>query len=195
MVKTVMYSAAIATIGMLLIGMMAFDAEARSFDKGHAVNLIGNSFHVGGPPANVFITPINDDIQNVKLTYKVMTSDGMKGKSGSDCTAPKQILKISAMKKATVEFDTSDLGCPNHKGDHGVISLSFELNGEIDFQVYDDTNCEDIGEGIEECTRIHGNSNEAFGVVSGTVFGESLEPDISGTINTINERRVLWTTP
>ena len=194
MVKTVMYTAAIATISILLIGMMAFDAEAKSFSHDHAVILIGDSFNVRGPPADVFITPINDDILNVNLFYSARI-DGEKIKSGSNCIAPKQILKISAMKKATVEFDTSDIDCPHHSGDHGVISLSFQYNGETNFQVYDDTNCEDIGEGVEECTRTHGNSDEAFGVVSGTVFGESLLPDKSGTIKTINEKRVMWTQP
>jgi len=193
MVTTVMYTVAITTIGIMLIGMMAFDAEAKKFDKDYQVILIGDSFSVRDKTtAIISIQPIDDNPKFVKLTYNVMF-EGTSG-NGKDCIAKNNILKISAMKKATVKFDTNDLDCKMQKGDHGVVSLSFQADGEIIHTDSDNTMCSDIGDGVEECLQVKGTLDEVSGIVSGTAFGKSLKEDTLGNIGQINELRKMWTT-
>jgi len=198
MVKTVMYTVVITTISILLIGMMAFDAEAKTFSHDHMDILVGDSFSVRDrTTAIVTIQPINDDPQFLKLSYTVSGLDGAFGK-GSACIVKNNILKISAMKKATVTFDTNDIDdkCKHRLNTHdGVVSLSFQTNSEIIHEDLDDTTCVPKGEGVEECIQTKGTRDTVNGIVSGTAFGKSLKEDTSGIIGQINTLDKMWTTP
>lgn len=191
MTKTVMYTAAIATISVLLFTVLAFDAEAKTFDKEKAVMLKGEGIIVQGPPAMITVAANDDDKDSVSVLYLVLIPG--KIAMGMNCTGSSDILKLSGMNKASLEFNTSDLDCGLQFGFNGDISLAVETTGDSQFLKYDDTFCNPTDEG-EICNRIRGTSDGRSGVMSGTIFGESVE-DVSGSISKINEKRTFWTTP
>lgn len=185
----------IFVIVSLLLTTLIFTAEAKTFDKELTLAVKGDGVLVQSKQIRLTVAPLDNIKDTLAVSYIAKINDG-EFAFGLICTGPDSILKSSALRKASVEFNTEDLVCiDGTQTDHqGVISINIETIDESNFLKYDDASCSLI-DGINFCSRIRGTSDGNDGEANGTVFGEVLNEGASGRISKINEKRTYWTEP
>lgn len=187
------YASVIAVASVLLLTTLFVSTEAVPLDKENTVVVKGDAISVQSSQITLFIGQINN-IKNTNTLNYVYFPTSTTFELGLGCTAPSSILKSSALKKATIEFHTSDaVGCFWKTTGEGNFSISIEASGSSDFKKYDDITCSPLGD-VQYCTRIRGTSDESIGTASGTVFGEALRENVA-TISKMNEKRTAWISP
>lgn len=159
--KTIQYTAAIVTIGILLISVMSFHSEVYGSEneKESQMNVI--SFTPIGDVLSIQVTPITGtDYVRVDMQTTL---------SNSACTLPQKMIEIEE-DDFKIEYNTNDYDC-KVMGDGGVVSLKFEANGENSFKKKKD-NTECI---FGECRRVQQTLIGGTYDISGTLFEVSFE--------------------
>jgi len=196
MANKILYTTMIAAVSVVLISVMVFQAEAKTFDKGQEFGLKGLGIAIFGQDENgnklqLQISPIENS-KDVFVDYKMktLTTDLYKGQ----CIGPKQILKVSATNKASVEFNTGDLNCSVHQGPDSIISATIEGTGQINANdKYDSMDCYTI-DNVDYCTRDRGSYTEFIGVGNISGFGLSLDNQ-QAAIKDVKLIHTAWTSP
>lgn len=177
------------------MSVMVFPAYAKTFDKeqeyhfkGHGLFIFGSDLN--GNKISLQIYPIQDS-KDVFIDLRILSSDGS---YVTKCLAPKQVLKVSGTLKASAEFNTANLVCPEKQGPDTIISASIIGTGEITVNdKYDFEDC-NIVEGIEKCTRDRGSITEYIGI--GTISGYGLTfLEQSASIIDTKIIHTTWTNP
>jgi len=197
MAKTVMYTAVIATISILLFTVIALDAEAKTFTTNGPMFLkgVGLTFQQDNAKVGslVMVAPILDS-KDFSVFYLVADKVNSQFSIGV-CTASDKIIKISALQKASVKFNTADLVCSYQVGNlNGEISANLQANEDKPTKMKkDEINCVPTEDG-EFCGRVHGSTVGVSADSEGTIFGHSFVGGI-GDISKVNEKITAWTTP
>lgn len=192
----------IVAMSVLLISMMVFQVEAKTFDKSSESRLKGlglSTFNTDdhGNKLNVQIAP-QPDTNDVRVVFDVITRDSNGSQIISyhgDCVGSKTILKVSSTKKASAEFNTSDLSCLVSPPSL-TISLTLEGTGEGVTKTREDTTqCSDPDvNGVQQCWRFHGIDTFFQATGTANIPGLSLVVN-SAQIVDYNDRYTSWTNP
>lgn len=196
MTRNILYAGVIAVMSVALISMLSFQAEAKTFDKGQEFELKGLGLSIFGQDddGNKFqlqVAPI-ENTKDLFIDYRVKTptTDLYKGQ----CVGFKQILKVSATNKASVEFNTADLKCFVHEGPDSIISATVEgIDQVISNDKFDVIFCDAIGE-VDYCTRDRGSITEFLGTGNIDGFGLSLNNQ-NAAIKDVKLKHTAWTSP
>lgn len=196
MTKNILYAGIIAVMSVALISMMVFQVEAKTFDKDQKFELKGLGLAIFGQDDNgnklqLQVAPI-ENTKDLFIDYRVKTptTDLYKGQ----CIGSKQILKVSATNKASVEFNTADLECFVHAGPDSIISATVEGTDQvITNDTFDVIFCDTIGE-IDYCTRDRGSITEFLGTGNIDGFGLSLNNQ-NAAIKNVKLKHTAWTSP
>lgn len=196
MTKNILYAGVIAVMSVALISMMSFQVEAKTFDKSQEFELKGLGLSIFGQDDNgnklqLQVAPI-ENTKDLFIDYRVKTptTDLYKGQ----CIGSKQILKVSATNKASVEFNTEDLKCSTHEGPDSIISATVEGTGQvIANDKFDAIFCDADGE-VDSCTRDRGSITEFLGIGNIDGFGLSLNNQ-NAAIKDVKLKHTAWTSP
>jgi len=178
MANTVMYTVAIATLSILLIGVLALDAEAKNSDtvtvvqKGHFADFNLIDFDSDGFIGKIFvgIEQMNDS-KDIRVSYFVLDHNRDRIADGQDCISSKQILQVSSMKKASIKFDTADLvNCDVQSGLSGEISATLIATDEKPKK--ENTDITICG---TSCVRVHGYDESISATAVATAFGITVD--------------------
>lgn len=190
----------IATVSVLLISMMVLQTEAKTFDKNSESRLKGlglSTFNTddNGNKLNVQIAP-QPDTKDVRVVFDVIARDRNPIINyHGDCVGSKTILKVSSTKKASAEFNTSDLSCLVSPPPL-TISLTLEGTGEGVIKTREDTtecSVPDVN-GVQQCWRFHGTDTFFQATGTANIQGLSLVVN-SAQIVDYNDRYTSWTNP
>jgi hypothetical protein len=195
----VLYASVIFTISALLIGAGMFSAEAREgaetiTQKGNGVvvDQIDNFLLTITP--NVNSSP-NDNSKDYTLKYGFLNSDN-ELEQGLCKEVSDKLVKIAALKKATIEFNTKDAGlgfCKNIGQSDSLSELDISVNFFNADPIFDEAgfekgpNCDGNG----NCSHEVGTEKTAFGDVTVNVGGvELIGP---GKLYDYNTKVTYWT--
>lgn len=177
--------------------MVTYPADAKSFDKEAEIILKGDGVLIQTSQINLqVITKPNSDTLSVTYVAEIVDEDdNVTLDFGFFCDASDKILKLSALKKGSLEFNTADLvNCLFQSENNGDIIITMQTNGSLNFLKWDNRFCTPPdGDGIKLCSRERGTSDGASGTASGTYFGQVLEEGTLVNIGKINEKRTIWT--
>jgi len=174
MTKTVLYSAAIASVGILLIAVMSFGvtAHASGTETEREFNTPALNFLADG---SVITFVVRADTDPDSETFKVQMRTSGSSSTSVVCDVPKENIKIKRpLSDISIEFNTndSDVSCEFRSGDGGVVSLNIEPNGEKSYKYKNDTeDCNVEADGITVgCIKVKETSEGGSIDVSGTLF-------------------------
>ncbi len=143
--KTIQYTAAIVTVGILLISVMSIHSQvyASENEKETQLNIVTIK-----PSGGLFEFTVGSlDSDNVLVQFRT-------AESNYKCEIPIKDIKISD-DDFDIEFDTEEEDCSSAPGStDGVVDLEFERDGlKSEDRKEDKTTCAVSG-GIETCIRI-----------------------------------------
>jgi len=130
MTKTVLYSAAIASVGILLIAVMGFDvtAHASGTETEREFDVPTLNFRADGSVTS-FVVRADTDPDSETFEVRMRTS----GNPSVVCDVPKENIKIKRpLGDVSIEFNTndSDITCSRNGDKGGVVSLTIVPNGD-----------------------------------------------------------------
>ncbi len=185
----VLYAYVIFAISALLMTTVIFTVEARTVDEQQSFTSKGNGARVN--QSGVFlisILPIEDS-KEFSMVYSVRTNEGIK--TGICPHVSDKIVKISALNKASIEFNTGDekLGecIRTTQFDDFDISLNIQTEGESIVEEYEDK----MGCEYGFCFLQIGTSERKFGMANG-IIDEIVVVGASAEISKINQKVTYW---
>jgi len=196
MTKTVLYSTAIASVGILLIAIMSFDvaAHASSTETEREFDIPTLNFRAAD---SVIAFVVRADTDPDSETFRVQMITSNPSRSIFVCDVPKENIKIKKpLGNLSIEYNTndSDVTCALQRGDGGGVSLTIEPNGKSTFK-YKSNNedCNVEADGITVgCIRVKENNEGGSIDVSGTLFGKSFDNG-EGEMGLKNTHIKTWT--
>ncbi len=191
----VFYAALFLILSVSLTSIFISNVEAKSFDKEQTYTIKGDGVRIFSTGLTLSILP-NEDSNSYTVHYVVNTPAG-KTYWGLCSHSTDNIVKISALKKALIKFNTDDLGDCITLGDPYVpfnVSLNIQTNGESTLIKYDNQKkCDQIGD-ILQCYKEHGTDEGKEGIAVGIVFENDVK-DLPAKISKINQKFTFWTEP
>jgi hypothetical protein len=196
MKNTIICGISIVAVSALLISVMMFHAEAKTFDKNAEYELKGLGiaiFGTGplGTAVQAQIFPIANS-KEVSVEYGAFDNDGVF--SMGFCTSPKQILKVSGTNKASIQLNTADLDCFPKVGVDSVITATVYVKDLPVFNdKYDQIRCQTV-EDVDFCIRDRGSQTLFGGIGNISGFGLSLDNQFAH-LEDVKFKRTQWTSP
>jgi len=161
--KTVQYTAAVVTVGILLISVMSYHSQVYASENEKETQLNVITIAPAGGLLAFTVDPISDS-DNVLVQMRTAGSN-------YKCEIPKKDIKITD-KDFDIKFNTDEEDCKYAPGStDGVVDLEFERDGLKSEDRKQDTTFCTVSDGIETCTRIQ--QEYSFGTVD--VTGTLLE--------------------
>jgi len=160
--KTVQYTAAIVTVGILLISVMSIHSQVYASENEKETRLNVITIAPSGGLLSFTVDPIRDS-DNVKVQFRTAGSNFV-------CEIPMKDIKISN-DDFDIEFNTEEEDCKSAPGStDGVVDLEFERDGlKSEERKEDKTNCS-VSAGIETCIRIQQELYSGSVDVTGTLL-------------------------
>lgn len=203
MANRILYTSIIAAVSVLLISVMVFQADAKTFDR-------SKSFETHGTLVSIFgRIPINDEECCIHLNLQVVPIDGSKNYAvqydtdvngfiyGRGCIATPDDLKMSGTKNISVTLQTVGLVCENKSGDDSIISGTIKGDESTKVvQKFDDKKdaCSEPVSGVQSCMRTQGSFTFYTGDATISGFGVSMNDQI-GHIAIGKGKVTVWTNP
>jgi hypothetical protein len=188
----VLYASVIFTISTLLIGVGMFSADAARGGE-ETTTQKGNGVDVSGDGFQLVITP-NENSKYYTVNVAFENSDGLLERAICKTVSDK-LVKIAALKKATIEFNTASLGTCSSAANlpissHVDISINF-FNAE---PVEDESNFEKGPncDGNGNCSHEVGTTKTANGEVTITL-GDDEAFTGDGKLFVTNTKVTYWT--
>lgn len=186
----------IVAVSAVLLFVVDSEAEARTYDKSLEYTFSGYGVFIFGQDQadkiNLQISPIRDT-KDLLVDF-----DGNVGGESFDfkCTAPKQILKVSNTKKASVEFNTADLECIRDIGLGTTVSATLVGTGEVFIDEKSDSiSCNPAGEGVEKCKRNHEINTSYISIADISAYGITIAGIENTEVRHTKLKHTEWTTP
>lgn len=191
MKSRVLYASMILTVSVLLSATVIFTADAKTFSEDYSFISKGNGARIQEPALNLSILPIQDS-KNFDVTYGIKTTEGLERAVCHQVSD--KLVQISALKKASIKFNTRDaeLGECEYLAGPLVNSVNISVN----IQTTGDSVVEDFVEkkGCESgfCFLKIGQSETKYGTWAGTIDGVSLEGVLQAEIFKVNQKVTYW---
>jgi len=160
--KTVQYTAAVLTVGILLISVMSIHSQVYASENEKETQIRIVTISPAGGLLAFTVDPIRDS-DNLLVQMRTAGSNYI-------CEIPKKDIKITN-EDFDIKFNTDEEDCeftPSSTG--GVVDLEFERNGETSEDRKKDTKYCTVSDGEETCTRIQEEYSYGTVDVTGTLF-------------------------
>lgn len=145
MKSQVLYGSMILMISVVLISTVAFSANADI--KSHEDVVKGNGVKVDDKNGQFRLTVVPQPGGTYDITYDITVNNALEKARCLDITD--KFVKISALKKATIEFNTGDISCDRIGGGPlSVVDISVKVQTTGD---PDEPKPIDDDEGVREC--------------------------------------------
>jgi hypothetical protein len=185
----ILYASLIFTISALLIGAGLYSAEARDASQ---TTLKGNGVEINDSALKLIVNPLENS-KEFSIQYGIPTEEGLERGICKDVTD--KVVKISALKKASIKFSLTDkkigdckiiAGGPDKPSVDISITIDNTREPTID-EIDKDNGCHD---GV--CSVTNGQRESVFGTATVSIDGDEPFTIDNVKIFKVNQKTVSW---